>query len=68
MSEAPKLAAAPPSPEAEANARITELQAKVEQTQQQILTLEGRAVNRDPNLIARIKKENEELAEAIYAS
>jgi hypothetical protein len=60
----PQAAAKPagPNPEAEANARITELQAKVGLLQQQILTLEGKAINRDPNLIARLKKENDELS------
>ena len=62
--EAPKTAAAPaaPNPEAELNQRIAELQAKVTALKQEVLTLQGKAANRDPKLIAQLKQENAELA------
>lgn len=63
MTDAPKTpaAAAPQSPEAQALARVKELREKISQAHQQILTLEGKLKNRDPNLIARLKKENDEM-------
>jgi hypothetical protein len=64
MTDAPKPGAAPAaasSPEAQALARVKELRAKVAETQQQVVTLEGKLKNRDPQLIERLKKENEEL-------
>ena len=62
MTDASKPAqAAPQSPEAQALARVKELREKITQTQSQLLTLEGKLRNRDPNRIARLKKENEDM-------
>lgn len=47
------------SPEAEANARIKEIQARIVALQSEIRTVQGRYTNRDPVLARSLAKENE---------
>lgn len=59
-----KTAATPPTPEAEANQRIADLQTRLKALQQEVISMEGKVLNRDPVKIEALKKENEALGKS----
>jgi hypothetical protein len=68
----PAAAAAAPTTgkvtaESEAKERVEALTQKVAQLESEVRTLEGRAANRDPRVVAAVKRENETLKKRIEA-
>lgn len=63
----PEIATAALTPEAQASARIKDLQAAVAALQKDCRTLEGLLANRNPQALERLNQENEKLRARAFA-